>query len=480
MCCAAFIPYTIKAMKEKGMKPYTKLQRKCMELQERLPKLTEAQEKWIWRQEFKTGDYLLRGRGGKHSGVWCHVCGQFDEIGSEKVFKHDKTRGQHRCSCCGKKIEVRQRGYVDSWQRLKKQTNMRVGFITTCGGMQVVRVFNLYREVAPMRKIEERIDEVFTVWYDVDKDKEVVISKPYTYNFYNSYWSLDEPMKVARKRRTLSYGGNDTYDLAYDTFYPRTKVLPVLKRNGWSNKLTKVKNSPIRIWKALLHEPIAEGLVKQGQLAIFDYLLDTGMEDWRHGGGYRLALVKICTRHGYIIKDARMWNDVIGMLEELGMDKRSPKYICPDSLKAMHDWLMDKTARLRAKKKKEEQRRENRIWEKKYAEDKARYLPITFDNGVVFCHVIQSVEEMLEEGECMHHCVYDAGYYKRPESLILSARDKAGKRLETVEVNLKTYKVVQSRALQNGRTSLHEDIVSLVEKNMSLVRNAERREIKKK
>lgn len=38
-------------------------------------------------------------------------------------------------------------------------------------------------------------------------------------------------------------------------------------------------------------------------------------------------------------------------------------------------------------------------------------------------------------GEAMHHCVFSAGYYKRPESLILSAKDSKGNRLETIEVS---------------------------------------------
>lgn len=77
----------------------------------------------------------------------------------------------------------------------------------------------------------------------------------------------------------------------------------------------------------------------------------------------------------------------------------------------------------------------------------------------------------------MHHCVYRMKYYKKPESLILSARDKEGKRLETVEVSLKTFKVVQSRGLQNNSTRAHDEIISLVEKNMNLIRTAARRQI---
>ncbi len=72
----------------------------------------------------------------------------------------------------------------------------------------------------------------------------------------------------------------------------------------------------------------------------------------------------------------------------------------------------------------------------------------------------------------MHHCVYDREYYKKPESLILSARDRGGNQLETVEVSLRTFTVVQSRGLQNHPTTAHAEIVRLVEDNMNLIRKA--------
>jgi hypothetical protein len=68
-----------------------------------------------------------------------------------------------------------------------------------------------------------------------------------------------------------------------------------------------------------------------------------------------------------------------------------------------------------------------------------------------------------EEGRAMHHCV--GGYYNRPNSLILSAKID-GKRIETIEVSLLDYRLVQSRGLQNQSTRYHKRIVALMEKNM--------------
>ena len=87
--------------------------------------------------------------------------------------------------------------------------------------------------------------------------------------------------------------------------------------------------------------------------------------------------------------------------------------------------------------------------------------------------VIQSVADMEDEGSKMHHCVFAMGYYKRKDSLILTARSAAdGKRIETIEVSLKTFKVVQSRGMQNSNTPYHDEIINLVNSNINLIKQA--------
>jgi len=69
----------------------------------------------------------------------------------------------------------------------------------------------------------------------------------------------------------------------------------------------------------------------------------------------------------------------------------------------------------------------------------------------------------------MHHCVFTNGYYKKKDSLILSAR--VGQRhVETIEINLKTLAIVQSRGVCNQNTEYHERIIGLVKKNINLIR----------
>lgn len=91
------------------------------------------------------------------------------------------------------------------------------------------------------------------------------------------------------------------------------------------------------------------------------------------------------------------------------------------------------------------------------------------DGNIVICP-LESITQFYQEGKAMHHCVYSNGYYKRSDCLILSAKDTGGKRIETIEVNLKTLNIVQSRSVCNGVSEYHDQIVKLVKKNMNLIR----------
>ena len=69
----------------------------------------------------------------------------------------------------------------------------------------------------------------------------------------------------------------------------------------------------------------------------------------------------------------------------------------------------------------------------------------------------------------MHHCVFACAYYLKPNSLIFSATI-GGKRVETVEVALDTLEVVQSRGVYNSQTKYHDNIVTLVRRNIPQIK----------
>lgn len=93
--------------------------------------------------------------------------------------------------------------------------------------------------------------------------------------------------------------------------------------------------------------------------------------------------------------------------------------------------------------KKRQKAREN---EAKFKELKGKFFGIAFTDGTIQVRVLESIDEYMEEGRAMHHCVFNSNYFLRPESLVLSATIN-GNRVETVEISLKTLKVVQSRGV---------------------------------
>ena len=96
---------------------------------------------------------------------------------------------------------------------------------------------------------------------------------------------------------------------------------------------------------------------------------------------------------------------------------------------------------------------------------------MVFGDDRVQVVVLNSVEEVRQEAAAMHHCVFRNGYYKKGDNLLLSARDAVtGKRLETVEISLKSFNVLQSRALQNGQTKEHQHILDLCRENVPEMR----------
>jgi hypothetical protein len=161
-----------------------------------------------------------------------------------------------------------------------------------------------------------------------------------------------------------------------------------------------------------------------------------------------------------------MWFDYLDLLNYLHLDTHNPRYVCPVDLHAEHDRLLERKRIAEQKKREEEKRKEALKWETTYREDKQAYFGICFGNEHLTITVIQSVSDMMEEGKAMHHCVFDMEYYKRKDSLILTARGLDGERIETIELNLKTFEVVQSRGIQNKSTRYHKEILQLMRSNV--------------
>ena len=93
---------------------------------------------------------------------------------------------------------------------------------------------------------------------------------------------------------------------------------------------------------------------------------------------------------------------------------------------------------------------------------------LEFKKGDILIKPLLSTEEFKEEGDELKHCLYTNEYYLKDDSLVLSARVN-GIRTETIEVQLSSLKIIQSRGLGNKETKYHRQIVTLVKKNLDQI-----------
>ena len=291
------------------------------------------------------------------------------------------------------------------------------------------------------------------------------------FNFcYCDVWSLFSDMEIRPH--------NSLYDdvCVWSKVYPKMSVLPQLRRNGFKGDFYGV--TPVRLFKGLLSDPKIETLVKEGKIEEMRYFLsnpDTADELW--------ASYIIARRHHYCINNIGMWCDYLKMLKNLGQDLRNPKNICPDDFIKAHD---EASRRIDAKREKEraelerryEQERREReqqrlLREKQKEQDfinqKSKFFGLVISDNEITVKVLESIEEYYEEGKTQNICVFGSSYYTKANSLILSARID-GRIIETIEVDLHTFQVVQCHGKNNKDTDYHERIVNLVNANAKKIR----------
>ena len=427
-----------------------------MELSKKLPEITEKQKQWAFEHCFADDAYYSKGK------VWCLHCGEvFDKNCSPMAI--DLIGDEVVCPNCGRKLKLvnsRKSKYKESWYYT---------ILTTFCGFQVCRHFLVEKQ---MYKVGNNINakepyliirEAVQNWIDED-GKETVIARPCK-NIPHVYdaWDFNKPMEY-RVRRGMSYY-TDKYDINANFIYPWRSILPKIKRNGYSVRFKEFSHS--ELFKLLLTDREAEILAKNGQ---FDILWYKWMRNTKEFCMPYAHSIKIANRNKYIVKDASMWFDYLGILSFLNLDTHNAHYVCPADLKAEHDKLLKRKERIVAKQEYERKMKEAKDWENEYRLNKSKFFGISFGNKDILITVIQSVAEMAEEGSAMHHCVYSMGYYKKKDSLILSAKDNDGNRIETIELSLKTFKVLQSRGVCNKNTDKHDEIIQLVNKNINLIK----------
>ena len=84
-------------------------------------------------------------------------------------------------------------------------------------------------------------------------------------------------------------------------------------------------------------------------------------------------------------------------LRRLDKDTHSPKYLCPANLRAEHDCRHEELLRLREREEIEQKQQKAMEDEKRFKELKSKFFGICFTDGTIQVHVLESVQEHLEE-----------------------------------------------------------------------------------
>ena len=415
------------------MKPKTRLQHEVIANSQQLYKIDNDILSWAKKEILEHKGFATKTR------VICMDCG--NSFSPELV-----SRKRAVCPHCNTKLKIEQ---------TKKRTDTQsvdLAYAEIYGEFQVIRNFELRSYHKSGEATRYYISEILQHWI-LSNGKREVVARRHTVNWYCDSWGGS--MEIQNKSFERKY------DVYPQKFHPDSTFKAEYRKYGIDRNLEGL--TFLEAIKIVPKNSKAETLLKAKQYNLLDYC-----RDYRGQIDYRWASIKICLRNKYFIKDAKYYLDYLDLLQYFGKDLRNAHYVCPKNLKKEHDLLVAKRKRQRDREQ-AASRREKLLKDQKTFEKlkKAMLAGIVFSDGTIKVRVLESVKEYIEEGDALHHCV--ASYALKEDSLVFSARIR-NKRIETVEVSLKQLKVVQSRGLQNKNTEYHDRIISLVNKNMHLIK----------
>ena len=437
------------------MKPKTKIQKEVARLSATLNPITATQIEWAFAHCVEHIGYRT-----KKGIITCSDCGHQWHSNSGLC---DSLEGC-RCPHCGAELKVQ-----DTRKRTHKETQY-FSVITTCKGYQVIRVSQVRCESKKGEPMKFYCSEVVQRWISPKGTvTDMALLRGFTF-CYCDVWALDSDMEI-RPHHSL-------YDdvVAWGDVYPQMRILPQLKRNGFKGDFHGI--SPVRLFKALLSDPKIETLMKGGEIEDMKYFISNPRNADELWASYLIA-----KRHHYTINNLSMWCDYLRMLLTLGQDIRNPKNICPADFIEAHDKTTRKIEAIHEKERAERQHRweieerereqQRLLQEKKNEEDfialKSKFFGLIITDDEISVKVLESIDEYYNEGKTQNICVFGSGYYKKADTLVLSARI-GDEIIETVEVDLQTLKVVQCHGKHNQDTPYHNRIIDLVNRNADQIR----------
>lgn len=274
------------------------------------------------------------------------------------------------------------------------------------------------------------------------------------YSYYLDQWYFGSELEL---RNRSQYGVYDPNPVVY----PYKSVISEIKRNGFNGNFYGV--APKNFFSAILSDNRIESLLKMGQIGMFCKAV------FGRGALKYWASILICQRHGYIIDNGRNWLDMMSILDQLGKDLHSPKYIMPTDIKSAHDHWIKKLHEKQNKERVERELLQAKENEAAFKEMKGKFFGVSIIENEITISVLKSVKDHILEGKALCHCVGHGGYAMRSNSLILSVVVN-GVKTETIEINLNDMTIAQCRGLQRSNSEYHDRIVDLMKRNIHLIK----------
>ena len=381
----------------------------------------------------------------------CLVCGN--------DFNLAKPCKKATCPHCRTKVEV-----TDSKRQIYDSMEYYTRFESFGEDTQIVRMYQIHMRQRTSEKPSFLASEVLRFWFSPKGF--AVEGKPLKpFQCYYDVFRHEAPVQLR------SFTQNISYIVAKDSqCLDDADICKAIKMRLPEDLLQKTWR-----WYQLFHDvyiPEVETLLKTGErgMAVYDKLdLKFIHENW--------PSIKIALRHGFEFLDPTLWADTINLMKQFKMDVRNPQLIATNRYREIHDTLHRRIERAKEKERRQAEIRQKKRelalekeWEEKYILMKKKYFDLSFvdvENNIKI-EPLKSVDEFKRQGEDQHICVATAHYYRRENSLILSAT-KNKHILATIEVNLKDYTILQCRGKHNQVPRFHKEIMNLVLQNMDKI-----------
>jgi len=422
------------------MKPKTATELKIVELSKNLPLITKQQNELAFTKCFD--NYAIQSR----KSIFCLECGHNWRVSDTTKLK------KVTCEKCSKTLVI-----TENYNNGLKETDY-YQIITAADKFQIVRMVCISKTMRKNCQSFHFAHEVMQIFIDETGKSRTMSKNVMGLSHYYDQWIVSSELSLK------SNDNNSRFYLIPSFIQPNKKVSPILKRNGFKGKFFGI--APQILFKTILSDSIAETLLKANQHDMLYYhIRNTSLKS----KGIYWNAIKICIRNNYQIKDAKLWIDYIDLLQHFMKDIRSPKYVCPLNLKKAHDKLMAKKVKEIWKNTVEENKKQIGKNQRHYFKAKKQFFGLVFSEKNISINVIETIKEFLEEG-CIHnHCVFTNEYYKKQNSLILSAKVN-GVHAETIQISLENLEILQSRGKGNKATKYNKEIIKLVSKNLPNIR----------